>query len=246
MRTSTSKVLAAAAAAVLSMSTDLALGQLAPPPGPPPGPAPAPAPQAVQPAPATPPQAAVPAAPRPAPAAPSGLSPTVLGPLEITPQRAVLRNSSTGSVHCIVPTLRFRLKNTGPADVRVAVIASSINVVDDLGLTVLGKDPRGIAIPAVTGVSTVKDTTEWNRAAGSAGSQITTLGPGQTISIQFAEAARRQGTHHCVNDPTGNFIRSYRPTSVTISATLATLDLTGSADLRPFSMFDVPADLLRL
>lgn len=221
-----------------------ASGQSLTPPGPAPGPVPAPAQVAPSPAlPQAPIQSAPPAGARTAPA---GLAPSTLGPLELTPLRAVLRNVQQGAYLCVEPTFRFRLRNTGQADVRVAVLASSINVTDDLGLTLLAPERRGLYVPSVIGVTALKDAMEWNRAAGSAGSQITTLAPGQTISIQFVQATRGSGTHYCVNDTAGNFARSYRPSSVTISATLATIDLSGSADLRPFSMFDVPVDLLRL
>lgn len=243
--------LVAVSALIENTSVAVAQGaQLTTPPGaPPPIPPAAPsAPAAASPAasaPGTPairPPAA--AATTPATAVPSGVQPLRIGPVEITPSRVVLRQVVNKNHVCLEPMVRLRATNVGTADLRVALISEGLSATDDLGVTLLQGDTRFRVAPTVIGVTQIESLNEWNNVSTSGTSRVTLLAPGQSVSIQLTRG-KHAGSIHCRQDPTGDFRRSYRPSSVTFTANLGVIDISGNPELRTLSLFDIPIDIAR-
>ena len=85
---------------------------------------------------------------------------------------------------------------------------------------------------------------DWNNTSTSSASRITLLAPGQSVSVQLTRG-KHTGSIHCRQDPSGDFRRSYRPSSVTLTTNLGVIDISGNAELRTLSLFDIPVDVAR-
>ena len=219
--------------------------QLTTPPG-----APPPIPPSVPPAPAAAgPAASAPGTPATRPPAtatvtPTGVQPLRIGSVEITPSRIVLRQVLNRNYVCLEPVVRLRAMNIGTADLRLALISEGLSATDDLGITLLQGDARNRLAPAVVGVTQIDSLNEWNNVSSSGTSRVTLLAPGQAVSIQLTRG-KQAGSIHCRQDPSGDFRRSYRPSSVTFTANLGVIDISNNAELRTLSLFDIPVDLAR-
>ena len=238
---------------VLTESSAVAVAQgsqLTTPPGAPPTipPFAPPAPAAVGPAasapgtPAT--RSPVPVVTAPAVVAPSGVQPLRIGPVEITPSRVVLRQVVNQSHVCLEPVVRVRATNVGTADLRVALISEGLSATDDLGITLLRSVTQYGVAPTVVGVTQIDSLNEWNNVSTSGTSRVTLLAPGQSVGIQLTRGGHA-ATIYCREDPSGDFRRSYRPSSVTFTANLGVIDISGNPELRTLSLFDIPIDLTR-
>ncbi len=239
------------AAAVMTFGCGSAVaqsGQLTVPPGAAPAPVPAPTPSS-PPAPAATPDPAAPAAgasatAKPAPSAPSGLQPVKVGPVEITPARIVMRQAVNRNLVCLEPVVRLRATNIGTADLRLAIIGEGLTATDDLGIMVLQGLARQRVMPSVVGITRVDSLNDWTTASTTGSTRVTLLAPGQSVSVQLTRAAQPSSIH-CRQDPSGDFRRSHRPTSVTLTATIGIIDISGNAELRTLSLFDIPVDVAR-
>ena len=201
----------------------------------PPGQA-APAPAA--PTPATPtPATPAPAAPTPAASAATATKTVKAGVLELTPTRTAMRLQSARNRTCILATPRFQVKNTGSSDLRIALLLPTITAVDDLGINLFG-DLRGVR---VSGLSAAGKPEDWRKIASTEKSRITVLSPGQTVTVLLQGEQRGIPCHE---DANGDFKRTHRPATYTLSASLGLLDLSDNTEIRSFSFADVPLETI--
>ena len=161
--------------------------------------------------------------------------------------RVILRSSIPPGYTqvCIEPLIRLRATNVSSSDLRLALVTEGLSATDDLGTTVLRSQANQNVFASVIGVTRIKNLAEWTSASASGASQVTLLAPGQSVSVGLTPSPWRGQSSHCQEDKTGDFRRSYRPQTVTLTATLGMIDISGNAELRTFSLFDIPADLVR-
>jgi hypothetical protein len=200
------------------------------------------------PATAAPPPA--PSAPAAAPAAPAAAAPaaaeankpqvTVVGALELTPVKAVAFASRINTSTCIGATVRLRIKNTSSSDVKVALLLPGISAVDDLGQSILASDVRFLKTSGVTSFTQAPGN-GWMIYLGENAANLSALSPGQTVEVQLAPSNPADWRALvCTVDPTSQIMKTYRPTSYSLSGSFGVVDLDGNAQVRSFSLLDVP------
>ena len=146
---------------------------------------------------------------------------------------------------CIEPLIRLRATNIGSSDLRLALVAEGLSATDDLGISVLASDRHQNVYPTVVGITRVGTLNDWTTASTSGTSRIMLLAPGQSVGVELTPSEHKPKSMHCQQDPSGDFRRSYRPQTVTLTATLGVVDISGNGELRTFSLFDIPVDLVR-
>jgi hypothetical protein len=209
-----------------------------------PAPLPAPPTTAAPPAgaaPAAPATAPAPAAPeaQPAAAAPPAADVQKIGPLELTPLKPNVKTVRIQNSTCLNGLLRMRVKNASESDVKAALLLPQLSATDDLGERLLGRADMLNA----TGLTTYASDPQggWAAFLATNSANLTTLGPNQTIDVQITSGNPGDWrTLSCTEDAAQEFMRSYRPSSISWGAQLAVVDLDGNAIVRPFSFSDVP------
>ena len=149
-------------------------------------------------------------------------------------------NTST----CVSSTVHIRMKNAGAADANVALLLSGFSAIDNTGEPILSAQPSMLRTTGVTPVDTMprEGLAKW-AAANAAG--LTTLSPGQVVDVQIAPGNTNDWRYLvCTVDANGDQFHSYRPTSYSMTGTLAVTDANGNAQVRPFSISDVPLQVV--
>ena len=208
-------------------------------PPPPPSAAPPPA------APSAPVAAPVPAAAPTAPAAPAAAEAAkppvvVAGPLELTAVKATAVASRVSASTCIGATLRLRVKNASSSDVKVALLLPDFSATDDLGQSLIAANTYYIKTGGVISYSQAPKQ-GWVIFLGENAANMSALSPGQTVEVQLAPNNPADWRALvCTVDPTSQIMKTYRPTSYSLSGSLGVVDLDGNAQVRSFSLLDVP------
>jgi hypothetical protein len=186
--------------------------------------------------------AATPAAPAAAPAVEAAPKPQVevVGPLEVSAVKATARASRINASTCIGANLRLRMKNASSSDVKVALLLPDFGATDDLGLTLLASDRRYVKVSGATFFGSAPRN-GWVIFLGENAGNLTTLSPGQTVEVQMAPSNPADWRAlSCTVDPTSDMMKTYRPTSYSLSGSLGIVDIDGNAQVRSFSLLDVP------
>lgn len=155
-----------------------------------------------------------------------------------------MRQVTNKNLVCLEPVVRLRATNIGTSDLRLALIGEGLTATDDLGIMVLQGFARPRVMPSVVGITRVDSLDDWNTASTTGSTRVTLLAPGQSVGVQLTRATHASSIH-CRQDPSGDFRRSYRPTSVTLTAMIGIIDISGNAELRTLSLFDIPVDVAR-
>ena len=75
---------------------------------------------------------------------------------------------------------------------------------------------------------------------------MTTLSPGQTVEAQIAPYNPTDyRSVVCTADATSEMMKTYRPTNYSLSGSIGIVDLDGNAQVRSFSLLDVPLQSMR-
>jgi hypothetical protein len=163
----------------------------------------------------------------------------VAGPLEIMAVKAIARASRINTSTCIGANLRLRIKNASSSDVKVAMLLPDFSATDDLGQSLLA-DARFVKTSGVTGFATAPRQ-GWVIFLGENSANLTTLSPGQTVEAQLAPSNPADWRALvCTADPASQMMKTYRPTSYSLAGSLGVVDLDGNAQVRSFSLLDVP------
>ena len=269
---STFEIRRSVTAALVSLYVCAACGEPAPPassqtatqpaqPAPPPAqPASPSSTQTAQPAPPAPPAApsdstaataaapATPAAP-PTPATPAApatptVATTTVGPLELSPAASMLKLVRVNTSTCAAATLHIKMKNASAADVNVALLLAGFSAIDNTGESLLPSNTSLLRTTGVTPVETMprEGLAKW--VAANAGS-LTTLSPGQVVDVQLAPGNMNDWRYLvCTVDPNADQFHDYRPTTYSMTGTLAVADANGNTQVRPFSISDVPLQVV--
>jgi hypothetical protein len=199
-------------------------------------------------APAPPPAAPAPtSAPTAAPAAEEAKKPQVevVGPLEVQAAKATVKLSRINASTCIGANLRLRIKNATSSDVKVALLLAGFGATDDLGQTLLATDLRFIKVSGTTSFGT-PPRGGWVVFLGENAGNLTALSPGQTVEAQIAPSNPADyRAVVCTADATSEMMRTYRPTTYSLSGSIGIVDLDGNAQVRSFSLLDVPLQVAR-
>jgi hypothetical protein len=132
------------------------------------------------------------------------------------------------------------VKNASTSDVKAALLLTGFSATDDTG--------EQLFIPRVdwlnaTGLTSfaIEPREGWAAYLGTNNSGLTTLSPNQAVDVQITpKNPADQRLLPCTTDATSEFLRSYRPTTLSFGAQLGVVDLDGNSQIRTFSFSDVP------
>jgi hypothetical protein len=186
--------------------------------------------------------AATPAAPAAVPAVEAAPKPQVevVGPLEVSAVKSTARASRINTSTCIGANLRLRIKNASSSDVRVALLLPNFAATDDLGQALLATEAAYTKASGATFFGTAP-ANGWVNHLEENVSNLTALSPGQTVEIQIAPTNPADWRALvCTVDETATMMKTYRPTSYSLSGSIGVVDIDGNAQMRSFSLLDVP------
>lgn len=169
-----------------------------------------------------------------APAAPAAAPGAVdIGDLEIVPSRSSLtlhpgRRNST----CLETNLRFRIRNKSAGDLKLMLFRSNLAVSDNNSKPLI--DRRFVS----SGGLALADASEsaMRSAFSKEAAKLVTIAPKQIVEVQINMPNGRL----CAPDDDGQMKRSYRPKTMSLTASLGVVDVANNADVKSFSLLDVP------
>lgn len=166
--------------------------------------------------------------------APSGLNTVQVGPLEISPSKVNLVLGKQHSNTFFNPTIRFKIKNTSSADVKIILFKNSIEATDELGHAWFNNHQiksGGISLSD-------QNETNFNKAFLDEKGKFVTLSPKQIFEAQILPLNMIS-----YPDKDDELIKTHRPKSVTFSANIGIINLDNSTDMRAFSFSDLPVQV---
>jgi hypothetical protein len=165
---------------------------------------------------------------------------TTVGPLEISPLKSGMRATRVNTATCLVPAVRFRVKNASASDVKVALLLPGLALTDDFGESLIPASMNLIKVSGITGIAS-EPREGWVNWMGSNSQTLTTLSPNQTVDAQITSTdPNNWRTLLCKADPASELFRTYRPPTFSLTATIGVADLDGNATVRSFSFSDAP------
>ncbi len=183
------------------------------------------------------------AATRPASApAASGASPPVaatpgstdLGDLELIPVRANLTLYRYGNYTCNDTVVRFRVRNKSAGDLKLILYRANFAATDASG-GVLFRNNRDFAAGGIA-ISEAPPS-QMQSAFTSERGKLVSIAPRQIIEVQMTTAP---GAPMCVVDVNEETMRNHRPKTMSLSASLGVVDVSGATDVKSVSLLDVP------
>lgn len=163
----------------------------------------------------------------------------VAGPLELKPinssiviEKVRARNPPAVFINT---TFKFVIKNRSSSDIRIILISKNIDAYDNLNQKVF-KDPNSLQSSGLP-LSTIGDNKEIFIKDKD---KFVSLSPGQQIQV-FVGSKDRGGV--IVEDLSGDFYKTHRPSSITFNGSIGVLNVDGSSDVRTFSFADVPVSI---
>jgi hypothetical protein len=166
----------------------------------------------------------------PTPTSPVQNELVMAGPLEISPGKAFLKLWLNGSSTMADATVRFKIRNTSDSDVKVIMFQYSLSATDSLGYAVLSPDHLYYTTTSGVMFSDLRSS-QWGEVFEREKSKFVTLSPKQSIQVELKDA-RSAGN--------SDFFRAHRPETTSFSATLAVVDVGGTATNRSFSFDEMP------
>ncbi len=179
----------------------------------------------------------------PATATPAAPEPGVVhcGPLEITPLRAglILKRGEPSSSHTMLyPMIRFQVKNTSASDVKIILFASSVGASDASGQKIFPDHFDRIVSYGIPSSKQRLDDLE--KAFTEEKSKFVSLAPQQSFEAQIS-VADNHGRY--LEDRDHEFLKSFRPKTITFAATVGIINLDGSTEKRAFSFSHLPIQI---
>ena len=163
--------------------------------------------------------------------------PIVAGPLELTPINAEIVIKSNRHRVTFHPTIKFSLKNRSSSDIQIILIASKTDAFDNLNQKLFFESQNAISASGIS-ISYQK---ELKNVFVDDKSNFVTLSPSQQTQIYIYSNPRIRPAE--IEDRTGDFLKTHRPTTLTFNAAVGVINLDGSSEIRTFSFSDVPASV---
>jgi hypothetical protein len=154
------------------------------------------------------------------------------GPLLVTPKSATVTLKKNNDDTVLRPVLRFMVKNTSPADVKVIIFGWSVVALDDRGESLFSK---GLDV-LTGGIPMSRESKDnFNRAFNDK-SQFVIMSPNQTVELQMFP----NDWPRTINDKDNAFYKTFRPTTYSINASLGIVLVDNTTEIRAFSFSDLP------
>lgn len=171
-----------------------------------------------------------------APPAPTEPRPIQCGPLEITPLRASLILSPYNPTTIeLIPLIRFQIRNTSPADVKIIIFASTLGATEPNGQKLFPDDYDHFSS---YGIMLSKQPPEsLGKAFVDEGGKFVTLAPQQSFEAQISVD---DGRGRSLEDKNNELMLNFRPKEITLSAAIGIINLDGTTEKRAFSFSHLP------
>jgi len=190
--------------------------------------------------PAAPIAPAAPAKPAAATSAfPTGLTPIVVGPLEITPSSAHLTLTRRGNMTDFNTVLILKIRNMSASDIKIMGFAKTMSGTDNKGSALFQYQP---GYDAVTGTGILLSSAQIDKliyALTSETNKLVTLSPGQFIAAEFRTAIFN-GLGARQEDRDSKIYSTHRPKTASFNGTFGIVTIDGANELRSFSISDMP------
>lgn len=157
-----------------------------------------------------------------------------VGPLEISPSKANLLLGKDRENTYFWPTIRFKIKNTSSADIKIILFRASIQATDDLGYAWF----RGGDIKSGGIVLSETNPATFSKAFTDEKSKFVTLSPKQIFEAQILPTNLMS-----YSDKDNELLKTHRPKTMTFSANIGIINLDNSTDMRAFSFSDLPVQV---
>ncbi|MBL8438419.1 MAG: hypothetical protein JNM61_09490 [Zoogloeaceae bacterium] len=156
-----------------------------------------------------------------------------IGDLEIIPSRSsVTLSLGRRGAACVESNLKFRVRNKSAGDLKLLLFRANLSAADGSGKPLIER--RYVTSGGLV-LSNAPDNAMRSAFLREA-SKLITVAPKQTIEVQL----NMPGGRLCAPDPDGQLMRTYRPKTMTLSGALGVVDVANNADIKSFSLLDVP------
>lgn len=174
--------------------------------------------------------------------APAAANPLVAktGPLEITSEFVYSINSHDDQT---ILGLRgvFEIKNTSSADIRLLLLGESLGATDDRGMKVWPQQANNYEY-AITGLAACwEQTAQANKCFTNFKPAFVTISAGESTTLIVNNA---NGRYPTVNDRSGDFRKTHKPTNVNVTASVAIIDALDNEQIRNISFKAAPIKVI--
>lgn len=169
--------------------------------------------------------------------------PIVAGPLELTPVNATLIMKASQNTNppfvSLQPTVKFSIKNKSSSDIKIIIVSVNLDAYDNLNQQLF---PRLENVEA-SGVSLSDQYAKGAEIFIKDKSKFVTISPNQQLQVYIGLRRGRENSSVRVEDPSGDFYSTHRPSSMILNGAIGIINVDGSTDVRAFSFPDIPISL---
>lgn len=172
---------------------------------------------------------------------PTGVTPINVGVLELVPSKAMVTLFRQAEYTCYKSVIRFKVKNTSAADVRVILFAG-LEATDDFGNSLYhgaGNERKNIKGSGIPVEEIPAD--GFTKYVEAHKSSMPIISPKQFIEVQLVTL--NENYWSCQVDKEGEIFKTLKPKTYNISGTIGILDAEGKPEPRGFSFSEVPLEL---
>ena len=168
---------------------------------------------------------------------PTGLESVQIGPLELIPAKVFIRTEiCNGPIKCIMPTIRFKVKNTSSSDVKFILYRKSFTITDNFGSPFFREN---INIKGGGLNLSDADPGHYETAYANEKNKLTLIASKQTFEAQLIA----DGSGYELRDSRFDFFQKHRPKSMTLSGVIGFSTLDDAPQFQSFSFSDVPVQV---